>query len=86
MVERGQLRRWTRDVSGYTQALEPFIVLNVGAAQHPSVRVWMILEMGTIKQRYEDTITNNSEVIDGQGPDNTLINDLVHDAFLLADV
>ena len=67
MVERGQLRRWTRDVGGYTQAFEPFIVLQFDTFQHPSVRVWKILEMGTIKQRYEDTITNNSEVIDGEG-------------------
>ena len=67
MVERGQLRRWTRDVSGYMQAFEPFIVLEDDAFRHPTVRVWKILEMGTIKQRYEDTITNNSEVIDGKG-------------------
>ena len=67
MVERGQLRRWTRDVSGYIQASVPFIVLQFDSTAHPSVRLWEILEMGTVKRRYEDTITNNSEVIDGQG-------------------
>lgn len=53
-------------MSGHTQTSEPFIVL-YDVHLHPTVRGWKILEMGTIKQRYEDTITNNSEVIDGKG-------------------
>lgn len=67
MVERGQMRRWTKELSGYMQSVEPFIVLRAVKDMHPTVRVWEILEAGKIMRRYEDTITHNSEVIDGQG-------------------